>query len=93
MTPEEMANARWADASIEEKLEMLRRDLKLIRDAHNALARDFRDQTMPMARTIAGLGGALEQIRQQNEAAQESSQPETRQPASSGDRDGGESPP
>ena len=37
-----MANAKWDSATVDEKLEMLRADIKEISDYHNALGRDYR---------------------------------------------------
>jgi hypothetical protein len=51
-TEADAADARWGNATVEQKLDMLRRDLKLIRDAHNDLARELRDMVRPMAEAL-----------------------------------------
>jgi hypothetical protein len=47
-----MASDRWNTASVEEKLEMLRRDIIRIQDAQNRLAHQFQEVTRPLAEAI-----------------------------------------
>jgi hypothetical protein len=57
-----MANEKWDGTSIEEKLEILRRDIIRIRDAQNRLAHQFQEVTRPLAEAIVKVAGASEQI-------------------------------
>ena len=80
------ANAKWASTSIEEKLEILRRDIIRIQEAQNNLADQFRKVTRPLSETIARFEAALEQIRQ-SQGFERSNPSDSRQADSSGVHD------
>ncbi|MGC9954170.1 MAG: hypothetical protein ABSD21_07820 [Rhizomicrobium sp.] len=50
-----MTNAKWDGATTEEKLEMLREDIRHISDYHNALGREVRQQTQALHQEIEEL--------------------------------------
>ena len=54
-----MADDKWDGAIIEEKLEILWRDIISIQDAQNRTAHQFREVTRPLADTVAQVGEAL----------------------------------
>jgi hypothetical protein len=82
-----MPNDKWASASIEEKLEMLRRDVIRIQDAQNRLADQFREVTHPLANALAELAAASTH-NLQSQAAGSSSSSENHQGDSNGDQSG-----
>jgi hypothetical protein len=53
------ASNKWKSAGTEQKIEMLREDIALISDAHNALGRQFRQ----VQALVASLGDDLEKIK------------------------------
>ncbi len=54
-----MANPTWDNATVDEKLDLLRADIKQISDHHNALGRDFRQQSMLFLQEIEALKDRL----------------------------------
>ena len=50
-----MPNKEWDSATVEQKLEMLREDIALISDHHNALRRDFRNFRQSLSAEIEEL--------------------------------------
>lgn len=54
-----MANQKWDNATVEEKLELLRADIQHISDYHNALGREVQQQAMLFRQEIEALKRSL----------------------------------
>ena len=86
-----MASDRWDSATVEEKLELLRRDIMRIRDAQNLLAQEFaefRRREQVFGQAFAALIRSLPR----NEAVQLPTLPEVHEAGSNNDHAGGEDP-
>jgi hypothetical protein len=69
-----MSDQEWATASADERLELLRRDIKDIATAQNGLAKKFRALLLQLQNAAA-----LVQTRQNNEAGAQTIRPENHQ--------------